>query len=214
MRPIWTIPDREVPGGNLEGAQYRKYIAIHPSYHDPSDPFVYMRSGVKDAVLAFADNLPPGLTIVVVASHRPEEVQLGTLEEVANGFANKKKLWFWRKYTEEQALDLARTYVSDPVVTLPPHCCGAAVDMYFEYDNGERFDLGAVVNQNNKASHWTARLPRQQQENRWIIFKAFVDGGLAPYLYEIWHVEKNTPRAAKFFNERGAKYRIVAAPEP
>ena len=113
VEPVWLLPD------DFEGRMYADYIAEHPGYDQ-----IYVRAGLLERLKDAAAALPDGIKLVIRAGHRPIAVQKKLLHYVTDGYVKENP-----NASTQQALQHARTFVSDPDVKLPPHCCAAAVDV-------------------------------------------------------------------------------------
>ena len=105
VEPCWTVE------GDWEGKRYADYIAEHPSYDG-----VYVRSELASRLQTAANALDKKYQLGIRAGHRPIAVQKRILIDCANDYKRNHP-----EVSEEEALEHARTFVSDPEITLPPH---------------------------------------------------------------------------------------------
>ena len=143
VEPNWTIP------GDFEGGMYADYILEHPEYDG-----VYVRSELLERLELAAVNLKSPFKLIVRAGHRPIAVQKRLLKECATDYKKNNP-----DISDEQALKHALTFVSDPDVTLPPHVCGAAVDVeIIDSYTGKYLDFGSTMNDDNEKSFYTVQI--------------------------------------------------------
>lgn len=137
VEPNWTIPN------DFEGKMYADYISEHPEYDG-----IYVRTELLNKLVQAANTLASPYQLVIRAGHRPIDVQKRLLKECASDFERDNP-----GTSKEQALDHARMFVSDPDVTLPPHVCGAAVDVEIkDAATGKYLDFGSTMNDDNEKS--------------------------------------------------------------
>lgn len=198
VEPIWEKPIDE-----LEGPLYQDYIRENPSYTQ-----LLLRSTVADMVLDASRNLPDQYKLVLRAGHRPLEVQIKLLGMVKQEYIQKHP-----EVTEEQALAFARTYVSDPAVKLPPHCCGAAVDVdVIDRQTNELVDFGCPVNTDDEiAALESDKITPQQRENRQMLVTAMTGAGFATFVHEWWHFSYGDQTWADAYKKSGPIYGLIDA---
>lgn len=92
-------------------------------------------------------------------------------------------------FSEQEALDHARIFVSDPDIEVPPHVCGAAVDVEIkDVETGELLDFGSKMNDDTKRSYlYCSNLREIQKSNRLMSTTAMFDAGFANCKFEWWH---------------------------
>jgi zinc D-Ala-D-Ala dipeptidase len=195
VEPVWTMH------GDFEGGMYRDYIAKHPEYDK-----IYVRPELAKRLEIAARSLDERYKLVVQAGHRPVEVQVNTLNGCKDDYIIEHP-----EATEEEALEHARLFVSDPVVELPPHCCGAAVDIYlFDSLTNQPVDCGSPVNLDEEISYlYTDFITPEQQANRGILLKAMLDAGFASAAFEWWHFSYGDQVWAWFYREKDCLYGLV-----
>lgn len=196
IEPIW-----EVPVDELEGPLYQDYIKDNPNYHH-----VYVRATVARLLDQAARDLPHGLQLVIRAGHRPAEVQLKLLQSLIADYKLKHP-----SVTQNQALKYARTYVSDPVVKTPPHCCGAAVDVdVLDTLSGELIDFGCPVNTDAEISFLHSdQISKSQSNNRQILLNAMLKVGFASCESEWWHFSYGSQEWAHFYQKPESLYGMI-----
>ncbi len=195
VEPIWTIET------SIEGELYRDYIKEHPSY-----THIYVRNEVKQRLIQAASLLKPRFTLIVRAGHRPVEVQDMLLKKYAQQYKQEHPI-----VSEGNALAHARTYVSDPSIMPPPHCCGAAVDVELRHTKtGELVDFGSPINLDKEVSylHYDGTAI-EQKENRMILLNAMLNAGFASNPAEWWHYSYGDQRWAWFYGKSQSLYDIA-----
>ncbi len=110
--------------------------------------------------------------------------------------------------TGKEALEHARTYVSDPDITLPPHVCGAAMDLELcNAKTGELLDFGTRINDDNEKSFLHCpNLTKEQRGNRLVLLKAMLGAGFASCMSEWWHFSYGDQIWAWFYGEPNSLY--------
>lgn len=196
VEPIWInqIDD-------IEGPLYVKYIETHPDYQH-----IYVRPTISEMLQKAVKELPTRYNLIVRAGHRPIEVQYALLEGVKISYLAKNP-----QASDEHALEYARTFVSDPSVKLPPHCCGAAVDIdLFDNETRALVDFGCPVNTDSEISFIdTDRITVKQQANRDILHKVMYSVGFAPFQSEWWHFSYGDQVWADYYKQSSPLYGIV-----
>lgn len=174
VEPVW---EKQV--GSSEGPLYRAYIKERPAYSE-----VYVRKSVRKLLHNASQKLPDGLSMVIRAGHRPIEVQLKLLNGLISQYVKKHP-----GTTRDAALEYARTYVSDPSLKLPPHCCGAAVDVdLFNTRTNKLVDFGCSVNTDGEIATLDSPLVNaRQRKNRMTLATTMLEAGFASYHNEWWH---------------------------
>ena len=194
--PIWQFHI-----DNLEGPLYQKYIKDHPKYDA-----VYVRRTLAMMLDEASTLLPSHLQLVVRAGHRPLEVQTKLLQALIreHKLANPT-------VTDREALEFARTYVSDPAIKLPPHCCGAAVDVdVFDTSANELVDFGCPINTESEISFLHSEIiTKTQRVNRMILLEAMLTVGFASCSSEWWHYSYGDQEWANFYQIPQSLYGII-----
>ncbi len=195
VEPNWTLEN------DFEGSMYADYIAEHPEYDG-----VYVRSELAKRLKNAANNLDEGYRLIIRAGHRPIAVQKRLLKECAEDFKRDNP-----GVSDEEALAHARTYVSDPDVELPPHVCGAAVDVdVLDTKTNQLLDFGSKVNDDNeKSSLYYPNLTSEQKANRLMLVTAMVGAGLASCKPEWWHYSYGDQVWAWFYGHKDCLYSPV-----
>lgn len=195
IEPCWTLEN------DWEGKRYADYIAEHPEYDG-----VYVRSELARRLVQAADSLDDACQLVVRAGHRPIEVQKRILRECADDFKRDHP-----EASDEEVLEHARMFVSDPDVTLPPHVCGAAVDVELvDAKTGEPLDFGSTMNDDSEKSFlYYPQLTETQKNNRHILLTAMLDAGLASCMPEWWHFSYGDQVWAWFYGKTKSLYSPV-----
>jgi len=195
VEPNWTLPD------DWEGKRYADYIATHPEYDG-----VYVRSELATRLEAAARALEDRYRLVIRAGHRPIEVQRKILIECAEEYKQDHP-----GTSDEEALEHARTFVSDPDYTLPPHVCGAAVDVdVLDTTTGELVDFGSKINDDNDKSFlYYPDLTKKQKANRLMLVTVMLNAGFASCKPEWWHFSYGDQIWAWFYGEVNSLYSPV-----
>ena len=195
VAPIWTVP------GDFEGGMYADYIAEHPEYDG-----VYVRSELLQRVELAAKSLANPCKLVVRAGHRPIAVQKRLLKECVADYKKDNP-----GISDAEALEHARDFISDPDITLPPHVCGAAVDVeIIDTSTGKYLDFGtAIGDDNDKSFLYYSDLTKEQKANRLTLTKAMLEAGLASCMTEWWHFSYGDQLWAWFYGEQESLYSPV-----
>lgn len=195
IEPCWTLEN------DWEGKRYAEYIATHPEYNG-----VYVRSELAKRLETAASLLDDTYILVVRAGHRPIEVQQKILIECADDYKKSHP-----NASNEEALEHARTFVSDPAITLPPHVCGAAVDIELAHAaTGELLDFGSKINDDNEKSYlYFPDLTNQQKNNRQILLTVMLDAGFASCMPEWWHFSYGDQVWAWFYGKQNSLYNPI-----
>lgn len=195
VEPFWELP------GDFEGERYADYITEHPEYQG-----VYLRPELKERVERAAVSLDPKYKLVVRAGHRPGEVQKRLLMDCVQDYKQDNP-----GVSDEQALAHARTFVSDPDISPPPHCCGAAIDVdLFDTERKEYVDFGSPMNADDERSYLHyGGLTQEQQANRMMLLSAMLDQGLASVAFEWWHFSYGDETWAWFYRQKDSLYGLI-----
>lgn len=192
VEPVWTLE------GDFEGGMYADYIAKHPEYDG-----IYVRSELLKRLVKAAASLDERYKLIVRAGHRPLDVQRRLLKDCMRDYKNDHP-----EASDEEALHHARTFVSDPDTSLPPHCCGAAVDVeLFDASKGKLVDFGSPMNIDKDISflHYDDISP-EQKENRMLLLRIMLEQGLASTAFEWWHFSYGDQVWAWFYGEQDSLY--------
>jgi len=175
VKPVWDI------AGDYEGKLYAAYRADHPEYDG-----IYVRSSLLQRLEEAARSVAASgdYKLVLHAGHRPVGIQKQLLQDVLQDYKKDHP-----DASNEAALAHARMYVSDPDVKLPPHCCGAAIDVsLYDVKNDRPVDFGSTMNQDADISHLhSEKVSLLQGENRLLLLKTMLEAGFASYYAEWWH---------------------------
>lgn len=195
VEPIWTLK------GDFEGGMYADYIVEHPEYDG-----IYVRFELLKRLENVANSLDKQYQLVVRAGHRPIAVQKRLLKECAQDYKDDNP-----GISDEEALEHARTFVSDPDEMLPPHCCGAAVDVdLMDTTTGELVDFGSPVNLDEDISflHYDDITPAQRS-NRVLLLTTMLEQGLASTAFEWWHFSYGDEVWAWFYGNADSLYGLI-----
>lgn len=188
----WIIP------GDFEGNMYANYITEHPEYDG-----IYIRSELLKRLALGAKSLDDPYQLVVRAGHRPIAVQKRLLKECAADYKKDNP-----GVSDEEALGHARIFVSDPDISLPPHVCGAAVDVeIMDAFTGKYLDFGSKMNDDNERSFlYYPNLTEEQKANRLMLLIAMLDAGFASCMPEWWHFSYGDQVWAWFYGKQNSLY--------
>jgi D-alanyl-D-alanine dipeptidase len=192
VEPCWMLED------DWEGQRYRGYIASHPEYKG-----VYIRSELASRLQTAASALDDKYRLVIRAGHRPIEVQRRILIDCADDYKQANP-----GASDKEALEHAREFVSDPDLTLPPHVCGAAVDIDVkDIATDQLLDFGSKLNDDTEDSFlWYPDLTQKQKNNRLMLLTVMLDAGLASCMPEWWHFSYGDQVWAWFYGEEDSLY--------
>lgn len=195
VEPVWTLK------GDFEGGMYADYIAEHPEYDG-----IYVRSELLNRLERVARSLDLRYTLVVRAGHRPIAIQKRLLSECAQDYKDDNP-----GASDEEALEHARMFVSDPDQMLPPHCCGAAIDVdLMDSVSGKLVDFGSPANLDDDISflHYEG-IDEQQKANRMRLLAAMLEAGLASTAFEWWHFSYGDEVWAWFYGRDESLYGLI-----
>jgi D-alanyl-D-alanine dipeptidase len=195
VEPIWTV------AGDFEGGMYANYIAKHSAYDG-----VYVRSELLARLQKVADSLDDRYKLIVRAGHRPIDVQKRLLRECMQDYKQDNP-----GVSDEEALEHARTFVSDPDVMLPPHCSGAAIDVdLMNVETNTFVDFGSPINIDDDISYLHYQdISAEQKENRMLLLAAMLDQGLASTAFEWWHFSYGDEVWAWFYHNPDCLYGLI-----
>jgi zinc D-Ala-D-Ala dipeptidase len=193
--PVWDIED------DFEGGFYKKYIAMHPEYNG-----IYLRPKVLRRLEEAAMSLDSRYRLIIRAGHRPIDVQknelLGCMQDFKKNHSN---------VSDDEALRHARMFVSDPLIELPPHCCGAAVDVdVFDIKGNMLVDFGGRVNLEVDTSYLHSnKISQAQQDNRLMLLTVMLNAGFASTAFEWWHYSYGDQTWAWFYGHNNSLYGLI-----
>jgi D-alanyl-D-alanine dipeptidase len=195
VEPIWTV------AGDMEGRLYARYIKTHPEYDT-----VYVRPELLQRLERAASALADHYRLIVRAGHRPAQVQQWVLQGVMDDYKKNHPT-----ASDEEVLAHARMYVSDPAIKLPPHCCGAAVDIdLFDTNTNQLIDFGSPVNEDADISHLHSdKITGKPKENRQYLLKVMLEAGFSSYYAEWWHYSYGDQIWAWFYGRNTCLYGII-----
>lgn len=194
VEPFWSVP------GDFEGDTYLEYINENPDFS------LSIRYAVHKKLLIAQSKLPENWRLVLKAGYRPYAVQIGLLDKMINDVSKRYPSW-----TDEECLEYARTFVSDPRVGCPPHTTGGAVDLdVIDADTRKPVDMGCPPNTDGEIAYlFSPVINDVQQENRLTLLKAMLDAGFAPLAAEWWHFQYGETIWAAFYGHPETKYDII-----
>lgn len=193
--PVWDIED------DFEGGFYMEYIAKHPEYNG-----IYIRPKVLRRLQEAAMSLNERYRLIIRAGHRPIDVQNSELLGCMQNFKKDHPA-----ASDYEALRHARMFVSDPMIELPPHCCGAAVDIdLFDKKYGTLVDFGGRVNQETDTSYLHSnKISQSQQNNRLMLLTVMLNAGFASTAFEWWHYSYGDQTWAWFYGHDNSLYGLI-----
>lgn len=196
LEPIWQNPIDDI-----EGRLYRQYIQAHPDYES-----IYLRMQVAERLQLASANLPQHLKLILRAGHRPLVVQREGLLALID-----KYIFDHPDRSPQEALVFARTFIDDPVIKIPSHCCGSAVDVdLFDTTTHKLVDFGSQVNTPSDISFLhSSDISREQYANRMTLLGAMLGAGFAPSFVEWWHYSYGDTVWAYFTGEPESLYGII-----
>jgi zinc D-Ala-D-Ala dipeptidase len=196
LEPLWQYPIDE-----REGPIYKQYVQGNPSYHS-----MYLREEVARRLYAALQHLPEHWKAILRDGHRPVAVQLKLLQSLVDKYKEDNPA-----AKNEEAIAYARTFVSDPAIKLPPHCCGEAVDVdVLDTNNGMLVDFGSAVNTPEEISFLHSdKVSEDQHDNRITLLSAMLKEGFAPCYDEWWHFTYGDRVWAYFYNQPQILYGII-----
>jgi D-alanyl-D-alanine dipeptidase len=176
---------------------------------------VSVRSGIRDRLLAAADSLPHGVSLVVFDGFRPLVVQQWLWDDFASQIRGKNP-----GFTDEEVSTAVRQFVAfpqaDPLAP-PPHRTGGAVDVYLiRTMTGETLPMGTEADEIAPASvtRWFEEHPEEPfTTNRRLLFHAMTSAGFTNYLGEWWHFDYGNQRWANVSCADSALYGAAADPD-
>lgn len=195
VEPVWTLE------GDFEGSMYADYIAEHPEYDG-----IYVRAELLRRLEKTAVSLGDQYRLLLRAGHRPLAVQRRLFKECQQDYKRDNP-----GVSDAEALEHARTFVSDPDISQPPHCCGAAVDIeLLDTTTNKPLDFGSTMNDDNDTSflHYQGLMPKQI-ENRLLLLTIMLEQGLASTAFEWWHFSYGDQTWAWFYDEKNSLYGLV-----
>lgn len=167
---------------------------------------MYVRPELLKRLEQAANSLDSQYKLVVRAGHRPIDVQKRVLRECMQDYKDTHA-----GVSDEEALAHARTFVSDPDIMLPPHCCGAAVDVeLFDVEKSSLVDFGSPVNLDEEISYLHYhKITSEQKQNRISLLTAMLKAGLASTAFEWWHYSYGDEVWTWFYQKEACLYGLV-----
>lgn len=195
IEPYWELPS------NWEGDRYIEYIKDNPDYNK-----VYLRETVAKQLETATTFLPNNLQFVIRAGHRPIEVQTKILNDCMENYIMDNP-----SASKEEALKHARTYVSDPSISLPPHVCGAAIDLELRNLNtNELLDFGSPINEDDEISYLHYQnLEQEQIDNRMMLLEIMLSADFASLYSEWWHFSYGDQNWAWFYKKENSLFDLA-----
>jgi D-alanyl-D-alanine dipeptidase len=195
IEPFWTID------GDFEGRMYTDYMAEHPEYDG-----VYVRPELLIRLEKVANSLAEEFRLVIRAGHRPIEIQRRLLRECAQDYKDDNP-----GVSDQEAFEHASTFVSDPDTSLPPHCCGSAIDVdLFDVTKNSLVDFGSPVNLDDDISflHYN-QITSEQKQNRLMLLSVMLEQDFASTAFEWWHFSYGDETWAWFYGLEDSLYGLI-----
>jgi len=185
----------------LREAYTRNIIKANPKY----DKVLLRQEVVKRLNLA-SQSLPKNFSLVLKAGHRPMEVQRKEIKLNMQKFLEHNK-----EATQHEALVHARTFIDDPEIKLPSHCCGSAVDVdVFDSNINMLVDFGCPINTTTEAAYMHSdSISEQQKSNRLTLLRAMLTAGFAPTFVEWWYFSYGDSVWAYFYDRPKSLYGLI-----
>jgi zinc D-Ala-D-Ala dipeptidase len=207
-------------GDGLVRLETGNRIHVQPAYHARGFLFaqdhVVVRHGTRTALENAARALPAGLSLLVWDGLRSLSLQ----REV--GLRFERQLITTPLAPQERQQRLAKYVSPIPADELkyqaapPPHATGGAVDVSLSDSHGRALNMGADFDQFADVAHLAhfegireAELDAQDKTmrtRRRLLYWAMTSAGFAPYVWEFWHFEYKTLRAAAHYGRTIAEY--------
>lgn len=201
--PIWdevlkiTIDDNQEPLVPTSLAPW--LLTMYPAYYKMGIPNAlpecHVRIGIYQRLLKAAEQLPKGISLLVLDGWRPYVVQKYLYDTLYNALAAKL---ITKSPLELE--NLTREFVSLPsaVATAPsPHLTGGSVDVTLIDQQGLMLDMGTQFDEASSLSHTHAfeeiAEPNEQQqaviENRRLLYEVMRQVGFTNLPSEWWHFD-------------------------
>ena len=145
-----------------------------------------VRLGLAERLTRAAHQLPGGLRLLVIEGFRPLVLQA----EYFRAYQERLHAAYPER-SDDEIYSLASQYVAPPF-DVPPHCCGAAIDLTLALKNGRELDMGTRVNESPEESRGrcytdSPHITPEAASNRAILSSALREVGLVNYPTEWWH---------------------------
>lgn len=196
VKPIWKYPIN-----NSDEDLYLDYLEHNPKYNQ-----IFVRSSLHKQLKLASGLLPSNYILIIREGHRPYQVQKKLLHKLMLNYLAKNN-----NSSEEEAIEFARTYVSDPSIILPPHSCGAAVDIdIFDVKTNKLLDFGSPVNTESKISFLhSENITKVQKDNRMMLLEIMLSSNFASTYTEWWHYSYGDTIWAWFYEKPNAIYNLI-----
>jgi D-alanyl-D-alanine dipeptidase len=176
---------------------------------------ISVRAGIRERLLAAADSLPDGTSLVVFDGFRPLAVQQWLWDDFAAQIRGRNP-----GFTDDEVGAAVRQFVAfpqaDPLAP-PPHRTGGAVDVYLiQTATGTPLPMGTEADEIAPASvtRWFEEHPEEPfTTNRRLLFHAMTSAGFTNYLGEWWHFDYGNQRWANVSGVGTALYGATADPD-
>lgn len=178
---------------------------------------IWIRTGVFEALQRAAASLPVGTSIVLWDGLRTLETQREITERFLRSLSHLQIDSRERKAILSQYVSPLPASEVEYHAQPPPHATGGGVDVSLTDETGRPLDLGAGFDQFDQTAWLTyyervcsnggaSRADRDRRRLRRVLYWAMTGAGFAPYVWEFWHFEYRTRRAAAFYKELTADY--------
>lgn len=161
-------------------------LLIDQRLADTKGHFRLVRKGVAERLVKASTLLPEGVRLLVIEGYRPISLQTQYFNDYLHELEAR-----YPQAPEEEIHRLASRYVAPPR-DLPPHCCGAAIDLTLCDQGGQEFDMGTAINATPEHSGDqcftnAADISVLAKRNRKTLTNALLGAGLVNYPTEWWH---------------------------
>ena len=153
---------------------------------DPAGAHRLVRLGLAERLARATHQLPEGLRLLVIEGFRPLALQT----EYFHAYQERLRASY-PKRSDDEIYSLASQYVAPPL-DVPPHCCGAAIDLTLADGDGRELDMGTRVNESPEESRGrcytdSPSISPEAKSNRVILSTVLHEVGLVNYPTEWWH---------------------------
>lgn len=194
-------------------------LNIYPAYYKMGIPNAlpecHVRIGVYLRLLKAAEQLPDGITLLILDGWRPYAVQQYLYDTLYNALSTKLV-----NKNELELENLTREFVSLPstAITAPsPHLTGGSVDVALVDKQGLILDMGTQFDEASPLSHTHAfeeiAAPNQQQkiviENRRLLYGVMTSVGFTNLPSEWWHFDFGNQLWAWYSGADSAMYGVA-----
>ena len=169
-------------------------ISFGPSPEVPNNlDYTKLRNSVYQKLVAAQKNLPEGLRLCLYEGYRSLDLQNKLFEDKYQLLKQEHSDWDHEQLFHQAVKLVSPTINLDGSHNIPPHCTGAAVDVYLIDDDGKAVDMGihpadwmqdmdGSISQTN-----SSKISDIARQNREIMSSALTKAGFVNYPTEYWH---------------------------